>query len=279
MNSVRWVEDCCIQAIADCNRIRIEAAATSERTVADWNLLLKANREHFPLTDPKIHKHKKPLPDLLEYFREEVTLPWIDYCIGNFAGLTVEQARNELITKIIPIAALSSTTSASTNHNVSHESKNNTMIEVDEGIEETRKSKMQYQTIKHCLLQLYLGLPISLTTTWQWLRRLGFHYDNRKKSFLLMGTRDQMSSSIEEMTFVQSIFPSLSLGHTDGSRKKLLKSGSQKGEFWNILNKQSEDTHTKNRTPARKWSSSTLMTSTCCKILRWKWALVYMVEI
>ena len=95
-----------------------------------------------------------------------------------------------------------------------------------------------------------------------------------------MGTRDRMSFSIE-MTFVRSIFPSLSLGHTDGSRwqKKLLKSGSQKGEFWKMLNKQSEDTHTKNRTPARKWSSSTLMTSTCCKILRWKWALVYMVEI
>jgi hypothetical protein len=61
------------------------------------------------------------------------------------------------------------------------------MIEVDEGIEETRNSKMQYQTIKHCLLQLYLGLPISLTTTWQWLRRLGFHYDNRKKSFFVDG--------------------------------------------------------------------------------------------
>ena len=187
MNSVRWVEDCCIQAIADCNRIRIEAAATSERTVADWNILLKANREHFPLPDPKIHKHKKPLPDLLEYFQEEVTLPWIDYCIGNLADLTVEQARNELITKIIPSAALSLTTSARTNHNGTHESEDNTTIEVDEGIEETRSSKMQYQTIEDGLLQSYLDLPISLSTTWRWLRRLGFHYDSRKESFSVDG--------------------------------------------------------------------------------------------
>jgi hypothetical protein len=187
MNSVRWVEDCCTQAIVDCNRIGIEAAATSERTVAGWNILLRANREHFPLPDPKIHKHKKPLPDLLEYFQEEVTLPWIDYCIGNLADLTVEQARNQLITKIIPSAASSSTTTASTNQNVTHVREDNTTIEVDEGVEETRNSKMQYQTIKDCLLPSYLDLPISLTTTWRWLRRLGFHYDNRKKSFFVDG--------------------------------------------------------------------------------------------
>jgi hypothetical protein len=68
MTSVRWVEDCCTQAIFDCNRMGIEAAATNERTVAGWNILLRANCEHFPLPDPKIHKQKKPLPDLLDYF-------------------------------------------------------------------------------------------------------------------------------------------------------------------------------------------------------------------
>jgi hypothetical protein len=58
MNSVRWVEDYCTQAIFDCNRMGIEAAATNESTVAGWNILLRANREHFPLLDPKIHKQK-----------------------------------------------------------------------------------------------------------------------------------------------------------------------------------------------------------------------------
>ena len=71
----------------------IEAAATNERTVAGWNALLRANRERFPVPDPKTHKQNKPLPNLLEYFRE--TLPWIEYCVRSLADLTVEQARNE----------------------------------------------------------------------------------------------------------------------------------------------------------------------------------------
>ena len=57
MNSARWIEDCCAQTILDCNRMGIEAA-TSDRTVAGWNILLRANRELFPLPDPKIHKQK-----------------------------------------------------------------------------------------------------------------------------------------------------------------------------------------------------------------------------
>ena len=86
----------------DCIRMSIEAAATNERTVADWNNLLRANREHFPVPDPKSHKQKKPLPDLLEYFLEEITMPWVDYCISNLTDLTVESAQNELVTKMIP---------------------------------------------------------------------------------------------------------------------------------------------------------------------------------
>ena len=71
MNSVRWIEDCCSLAIAACSKMGIEAAATNERTVAGWNVLLRANREHFPMPNPKIlhHKQKQPLPDLLEYFQ------------------------------------------------------------------------------------------------------------------------------------------------------------------------------------------------------------------
>ncbi|KAI2509854.1 hypothetical protein MHU86_4565 [Fragilaria crotonensis] len=169
MNSARWVEDCCSQAVYDSNRMGIEAA-TSKLTVAGWNILLRANREHFPLPDPKIHKQKKPLPDLLEYFREEITLPWIDYCIGSLADLTVESARNELITKIIP----------------------NYCSQVnDDDTEEnaTNENGESSTTIKDCcpLLQTYLDSPISLTTTWRWLRRLGFHYDSRKKSFFVDG--------------------------------------------------------------------------------------------
>jgi hypothetical protein len=108
MNSARWVEDCCTQTIYESSRMGFEAAATNERTVAGWNIMLRANREHFPLPDPKIHKQQRPLPDLLEYFHEEITLPWVGYCNTNLATLTVESARNELIIKIIPKCSIQS---------------------------------------------------------------------------------------------------------------------------------------------------------------------------
>ena len=68
----------------------IEAAGTTAQAVSGWNILLRANHgDHFPLPIPRIHKQKNPLPDLLEYFQEEITLPWLEYCIENLANLTV----------------------------------------------------------------------------------------------------------------------------------------------------------------------------------------------
>ena len=104
MNSATWVEDCCAKAIFESSKMGIEAAGTNERTVAGWNILLRANRERFPHPNPKIYKQKRPLPDLLAYFQEEVTVPWHQYCIENLADVTIEFARNELISKILPRA-------------------------------------------------------------------------------------------------------------------------------------------------------------------------------
>jgi hypothetical protein len=169
MNSARWIEDCCAQAIFDSNKMGIGAAATNERTVAGWNILLRANREHFPLPNPKIHKQKNPLPDLLEYFQEEITLPWLEYCIENLADLTVELARNELITKIIP--------------NVSAQKQSDVNGVDESGGHDDDEDENKNRQIQDCLLQVYLDFPISISTTWRWLRRLGFSYDTRKKSF------------------------------------------------------------------------------------------------
>ena len=204
MNSVRWVEDCCSQAIYDSGRMGIEAAATTERTVAEWNILLRANREHFPLPDPKILNHKKPLPNLLEYYREEITLPWIGFCVKNLADLTVEMARHELITNIIPKA---------------FEKKGNGQIAVNNNQDAANEPEQQQEieTIRDCLLQGYIESPISISTSWRWLRRLGFGHDRNKKSFLSTDTRDLMLFSIA-MSFVQTISPNLNLECIDGSR-------------------------------------------------------------
>ena len=186
MNSARWIEDCCAAAIVDCSKMGIEAAATNERTVAGWNILFRANREHFPMPNPKIlHKQKHPLPELLEYFPEEITSPWLGYCIENLADLTVEMARNQLVSSLIPSAA------ARTSYSSDADTIGEVVVQQEEldeqRQEEASNSTMQQNTIRDCLLRVYLESPISLSTTWRWLRRLGFTYDTRKKSFFVDG--------------------------------------------------------------------------------------------
>jgi hypothetical protein len=112
---------------------------------------------HYPCIP---HKKKNNLPDLLQYFREEITLPWLEYCIENLAGLTVELAHNELITKIIPNA--------------------NAQLEDDQ-------NEMNNRQIQDSIIQVYLELPILISMTWCWLHHLGFSYDTRKKSSFVDG--------------------------------------------------------------------------------------------
>jgi hypothetical protein len=179
MNSARWIEDCCAQALADCSKIGIEAAITCERTVAKWNILLRSNRERFPLPNPKVlYKQKHPLPELLEYMQEEITRPWISYCIENLADLTVELACNELNNNLIPRAAvaLSSTIVTNTTNN---ESNTNEDDRSQQGEEDLLRGDY--------LLRSYVERPVSITTTWRWLKALGFSYSNRKKSFFVDG--------------------------------------------------------------------------------------------
>jgi hypothetical protein len=169
MNVARWIEDCCAEACRDHSKIGIEAAGTNERTVARWNILLRGNREHFPLPNLKIQRQIKSLPDLLEYFQEEVTLPWIEYCIENLADLTVELAHNELFTMILPNALAQQNQS------------------FEDGVDHEEGSRTDGGQKNDCLLQIYTDFPISQTTTWRWLRHVGFSYDSRKKSFFVDG--------------------------------------------------------------------------------------------
>ena len=171
----------------------IEAAGTNERTVAGWNILLRANRERFPYPNPKIHKQKKALPDLLAYFQEEITIPWHQYCIENLADLTIELARNELITKILPSAieaASNGIVMSNERGGRGEDEQSNKHNERDNeevtGNDDNTNNRLQ-QNKADCLLNLYLESPISLSTTWRWLRRLGFSYDARKKTFFVDG--------------------------------------------------------------------------------------------
>jgi hypothetical protein len=179
MNSSRWVEDCSTKALAYGSQMGLEAAAKNPRTVAGWNILLRANREHFPFPYPNILK-KNPLPELLEYFLEEITAPWYSYCIEKLADLTVETARNHLVSTLIPSAVVESTITSG----CGNEDNNNAHTDEQEG---GGQSSSSTNTIRDCLLQDYIERPISISTTLRWLRRLGFTYDTRKKIFFVDG--------------------------------------------------------------------------------------------
>ena len=194
---MKWQSGCCEKALWVGSLMGIEAAATTAKAVAGWNILLRANREHFPQPNPRLHKDKRPLPELLEYFQEEISHPWQQYCIENLADLSVEMARDELVSRIIP--RVFAATKEKQNH-VRHMSVNDEDEQEDNdndngGENEQGKdngndhdnNKKKRLLKQDCLLNAYIGSPISLSTTWRWLRRLGFSYDARKKTFFVDG--------------------------------------------------------------------------------------------
>ncbi len=56
----------------------------------------------------------------------------------------------------------------------------------DETDKNEKKNRLQ-RTKADCLLSVYLEAPISLSTTWRWLRCLGFSYDAQKKTYFVDG--------------------------------------------------------------------------------------------
>ncbi len=55
--------------------------------------------------------------------------------------------------------------------------------------DKNKKSNRLQRTKVDCLLSVYLESPISLSTTWCWLRRLRFLYDAQKKIFFIDGNK------------------------------------------------------------------------------------------
>ena len=143
------LERCCKEA---CNRLSELGIDHKGYTVQKWHQLLRANRDRFRVTVTSNRKSR--LPELLEYYSDAKD-EWISYCITQLADLTHEMARTHLNNVIIP-----------------------KLLEEDPG---------EHSSTQAIILQRYKDKPISETTAWRWLRRLGFRYCNRKKSFYVDG--------------------------------------------------------------------------------------------
>ena len=127
---------------------------------------MRANRERFPIPNLKIfHKQKHPLPELLEYFQDEITLPWLDLCTENLADLTVKFARHEMVSNLIPKVAATIETVVDEDGNVTDQPSSEGHEQVDEN-----NSNARQRIIRDCLLQGSHEVRISISTTWCWLR-------------------------------------------------------------------------------------------------------------
>ncbi|KAI2504038.1 hypothetical protein MHU86_10400 [Fragilaria crotonensis] len=113
--------------------------------------------------------------------QEEITRQWISFCIENLADRTVELACNELNNNLIPRAAvaLSSTIVTNTTNECDKSNTTNEDNRLQQGEEDLPRGDY--------LLWSYVERPVSITTKWRWLKRLGFSYSNRKKSFFVDG--------------------------------------------------------------------------------------------
>ena len=67
------------------------------------------------------------------------------------------------------------------------ESKHNEKVKNEDKTDENEKNNRLQRTKADCLVSVYLESPISLSTTWRSLRRLGFSYDAQKKTFFVDG--------------------------------------------------------------------------------------------
>ena len=164
--------------------------ASFYKTVANWNQVFR-KFECFPHPNPDVQCGKRPLPQLLEVFpdaKDQI----VTFGVKNLAMLTIESVHDFIISTVIPrltktwmneVESMNTTTTSSTTS-----STNKSTTTADEALEENNI---------HAFLKKHGLESMSLTTTWRWMRLLGFCYDTpRKKSFYVDGTNVMMSLPI-----------------------------------------------------------------------------------
>jgi hypothetical protein len=144
-----WL-DCCDAACEHLNPSGNEAA-TSGETIQRWNRQFR-KLDKFQHPNPIVRSGKSPQPSLFEHFPESKDA-MKRFSNGNLADLTTELLRDFIITKLL--VTLSK--------------------EIDP--DDERKELLEY----------YKEKPPSIATVWRWMRRLGYKYSARKKSFYVDG--------------------------------------------------------------------------------------------
>ena len=164
MNQWTW-HRCCQEACNELNSIGM-MQGTCYKTVAAWNMIFRQG-EVFPHPNPYVQCGKRPLPKLLEVFpdaKDQI----VSYAVKNLAKLTIELVHNFILSYVIPrLVTLWKQSESDTNNVTTAINENDDTVSA--------------------FLKAHRLESLSLTTTWRWMRLLGFHYDTRKKSFYVDG--------------------------------------------------------------------------------------------
>ena len=193
MSGWTWY-DCCKEACKILNDIGFKQA-TFHRTVAEWNIIYR-KLECFPHPNAYVQCGKRPLPRLLEIYpqaKDQI----VSFSINKLATLTIEAVHDLIVSTIIP--NLANQWEKETNDDADevpiedqqHLQDIDTSIEYTTNTSNANAPQQRSQEQQDSLIQAFLrahGLQcMSLSTTYRWLRMLGFDRDSRKKSFYVDG--------------------------------------------------------------------------------------------
>ena len=160
MNNWTW-HDCCKEACKHLNSLGLNQAKFF-KTMANWNKVFRKFKR-FVHPNPYVRCGKRPLPRLLEVFPDDKD-QIVTYGVKNLATLTIESVHDLLVNTVIP--RLTATWKKETM--MSTPVGNNTADLPEEEANRSR-SRMPAMLLRAHRLQL-----MSLTTTWRWMRLLGF---------------------------------------------------------------------------------------------------------
>jgi hypothetical protein len=167
MNEWTW-QDCCSGACQLLNSFGMKQASFY-KTVSNWNIAFRKYKS-FPHPNLSVQSGKQPLPRLLEVYpcaKEQI----VSFGLKNLAHLSIEAVCQFILSTVVPrlaalwikeshddAAATTSSTPSSSNNSTTGANEDNDVVSL--------------------FLRAHRLKNFSFSTSWRWMRLLGFDYNN-----------------------------------------------------------------------------------------------------
>jgi len=179
MNKWTW-HQCCTEACNTMNALGFKQASCS-KTIANWNIVFR-KLECFPHPNLFVQCGKRPLPRLLEMF-PDAKGQIIAYAVKNLATLSIESLHDYIISTVLPRLVKT----WREEEQIEEQDSTGTSTGTTGTIAPTELQNHNHDSITAKFLKAHGLKSLSLSTTWRWMRLLGFSYDTRRKGFYVDG--------------------------------------------------------------------------------------------